>query len=139
MPLIGYFSDLGGCYNHIHFVSRISGGLHSSEKNGYLAFDFFRIIKEKDYNIDIYNNFLNQDYLFSGKDNVPLGVLSFKENGLVYGKKHENEFLWCIKDNKFLFLNSRGVPTGEFLIENGKVTKGTSLITRSDIYLRKLL
>lgn len=139
MPLIGHFSDLGGCYNHIHFVSRISGGLHSNEKNGYLAFDFFRIIKEKDYDIDVYNDFLNQDYLFSGKDNAPLGVLSFKENGLVYGKKHENEFLWCLKDNKFLFLNSRGVPTGEFIIENSKVTKGTSLITHSDIFLRKLL
>lgn len=140
MPLIGHFSGLGGCYNHIHFVSRLSGGLHhSGEKNGHFAFDFFRRLVEKDYDVKVYDNFLNQEYLFMGKDSVPLGVFNFKENGLVYGKKHENEFLWCIKDDKFLFLNSRGVPTGEFLIENGKVEKGTSLITHSDIFLRKLL
>lgn len=138
-PLVGHFSVIGGCYNHIHFVSRISGGLHTSEKNGHFAFDFLRIILEEDYDKDLYDQFLNQDYVFLGKDNTPLGMLSFKENGLVAGKKHDNESLWILKDNKFIFLNNRGVPTGEFLIEDGKIYSGKSLVTNAEIFLRKLL
>lgn len=138
-PLVGHFSLIDGCYNHIHFVSRISGGLHAGEKNGHFAFDFLRIILEKDYDETVYKEFLDQEYVFLGKDNTPLGVLCFKENGLVHGKKHDNESLWIIKNNKLLFLNNRGIPTGEFPIENGKVFEGFSIASNSPIYLRKLL
>lgn len=137
LPLISQFSIFGGNFNHIHFISRIHGGLTNGEKGGDTAFEFMRRMIEKDYDENLYNNFVNQEFLFL--TSKPEGIFKFNENGKVSGNLHENESLWLVKDNKFYFLNMRGVETGSFDVVDGKLINGKSLINGVPLFLRRVI
>ena len=86
---------------------------------------------------NLYNNFVNQEFLFL--TSKPEGIFKFNENGKVSGNLHENESLWLVKDNKFYFLNMRGVETGSFDVVDGKLINGKSLINGVPLFLRRVI
>lgn len=138
VPIISKYSFFGGPYSHLHFISRISGGI-TQEKGIDTSFDFMRRMIEKDYNQELYEKFVNQEFLFLIDKTKPEGIFTLKENGIVSGNIHENESLWIIKENKFYFMNQRGFETGIFDVVDGKLVNGKSLISNAELSLRKIL